>query len=89
MTRGLPSDESKREVEEEIEKIKSMAFTIAKDIVKKYKDEIRTFVEDYLIHSETMVRKEIVTTLKDMGVEAGKFYQPMCDALKNDLGYIT
>ena len=89
LTRGLPSDESKREVEEEITKIKSVALTIAKDIVKKYKDEIRTFVEDYLIHSETMVRKEIIATLNDMGVEAGKFYQPMCDALKNDLDYIT
>ena len=36
LTKGLPSEESKQEIEGEIEKIRNKALTIAKDIVKNY-----------------------------------------------------
>lgn len=88
LSKGLPSNESKKELEDEIVRIKNRALGIANDIVKNYKDEIKTFVEDHLIHKETMVRREIITTLEDMGVESGKSYESICEALKNDLGYI-
>ena len=88
LTRGLPSEESKKEVEKEIENIKNKALAIAKDIVTHHKNEIETFVEDHLIHNETMIRKEIITILKELGVESGKFYRPMSEAL-NDLGYLV
>ena len=88
LTRGLPSDESKKEVEDEIENIKNKALALAKNIIKNYKNELETFVEEHLILNETMVRREIITVLKELGVESGKFYRPMCDAL-NDLGYLV
>jgi len=88
LTRGLPSEEYKKEVEEEIENIKNKALALAKNIIKHYKNELETFVEEHLIHKETMVRREIITVLKELGVESGKFYRPMCEAL-NDLGYLV
>ena len=88
LSKGLQSDESRKDVEEEISRIKDTALTIAKSLVKEYKDTIKTFVEEHLIHNETMVRQEIIKTLKDMGVESGKSYEAVCDVLRNDLGYI-
>ena len=88
LTKGLPSEKSKKEVEGEIESIKNRALTLAKEIVREYKNEIETFVEDHLIHNETMIRREINNTLKELGVESGKFYKPMCEVLK-DCGYLV
>jgi hypothetical protein len=87
-SRGLSSEESKEEIEGEIEKIKDKALALAKDIVREYKNEIESFVEKHLFHNETMIRREVIATLKDMGVEPGTFYKPMCEAI-NDLGYLT
>jgi len=87
-SRGLSSEESKEEIEGEIEKIKDKALALAKDIVRAYKNEIETFVEKHLFHNETMIRREIIATLKDLGVEPGTFYKPMCEAL-NALDYLV
>jgi hypothetical protein len=87
-SRGLSSEESKEEIEGELETIKDTALTLANDIVRAYKTEIETFVEQHLFHQETMIRREILTTLQDLGVEPGAFYEPMCDAIQ-DLGYLT
>jgi len=87
-SRGLSSEGSKEEIEGELEKIKDKALALANDIVRAYKTEIETFVEKHLFHNETMIRREIVATLQDLGVEPGTFYRPMCEAIK-DLGYLT
>lgn len=88
LTRGLPSEAIKGEIEGEIETIKDKALALAKDIVRQYTNEIETFVEKHLFPNETLIRREIIATLHDLGVEPGTFYRPMCEAIHN-LGYLT
>jgi SpoVK/Ycf46/Vps4 family AAA+-type ATPase len=87
LTRGLPSEEGKRDVEEEVERITQSALHLATAMVTRYQSEMEAFVEDHLIQNETMIRRAIIATLTDLGVESGAFYSPMSDAL-NDLGYL-
>jgi len=86
LSKGLFSEETRKEVEGEIEKIKNKALDLASDIIRNYKSEIVTFVEDYLISNEIMVRSEIINTLKDMGVKQGEYFKPMCKAL-DEMGF--
>ncbi len=79
---GLFSEENKMEIEEEIQKIKDAALTIARNIIRNYRDEITTFVEEHLSKREIMVRSEILQVLRELGVEPGQYYEQMCDTLK-------
>ena len=83
---GLFSDENRMEIEAEIEKIKEAALKIAQEIVRGYEDEISMFTNDHLVKNEIMVRSEIIDTLKEMGVEPGKYFEQMCESL-GALGY--
>ena len=86
LSKGLFSDENRKEIEDEISVIKNRALEIAQDIVRRYKNEIITFTKEHLIKQEIMVRSEIMDTLKDMGVEQGTYYDKLCKSLEN-LGY--
>jgi len=79
---GLFSEENRMEIEEEIQKIKDAALTIARNIIRNYRDEIATFAEEHLPKREIMVRSEILQTLRELGVEPGHYYEQMCDTLK-------
>jgi SpoVK/Ycf46/Vps4 family AAA+-type ATPase len=79
---GLFSEENRMEIEEEIQKIKEAALTIAQNIIQNYRDEITTFAEEHLLKQEIMVRSEILQALKDLGVEPGHYHEKMCDTLK-------
>ncbi len=83
---GLFSEENRMETEEEIQKIKDAALGIARDIIRNYSDEITTFAEEHLLDREIMVRSEILQVLGELGVEPGRYYERMCDTLK-ELGY--
>jgi len=87
LTKGLLSEKSKTEVEEEIEEIKKDALSLATEMIQNHKDVICTFVEDHLIRNETMVRSEIIATIKGMDVKHGSYYEPMCKALEK-LGFL-
>jgi len=86
LSKGLFSDENRKEIEDEISAIKNRALEIAQDIVRRYKSEIITFTKEHLIKQEIMVRSEIMDTLKDLGVEQGTYYDKLCKSLEN-LGY--
>lgn len=86
LTKGLYSEKGRKEVEAEIEKIKNKALSLASEIVRDHKKEIKTFVEEHLITSQTMVRSEIIDTLKGMKVESGSYHKEMCKAL-TELGF--
>ena len=79
---GLFSEENRMEIEEEIQKIKEAALSIAQNIIRNYRDEITIFVEDYLLKREIMVRSEILRVLRELGIAPGQHYEQMCDALK-------
>ncbi|MCW4050029.1 MAG: ATP-binding protein [Candidatus Bathyarchaeota archaeon] len=79
---GLFSEENRMEIEEEIQKIKDAALTIARNIIRNYRDEITTFAEEHLSKREIMVRSEILQVLRELGVEPGQYYEQMCDTLK-------
>jgi hypothetical protein len=83
---GLFSEENRMEIEGEIQKIKDAALTIARDIIRDYRDEITTFAEEHLLNREIMVRSEILQVLGELGVEPGCYYERMCDTL-GELGY--
>ena len=79
---GLFSEENRMETEEEIQKIKDAALGIARDIIRNYSDEITTFAEEHLLKREIMVRSEILQVLGELGVEPGRYYEQMCDTLR-------
>jgi SpoVK/Ycf46/Vps4 family AAA+-type ATPase len=79
---GLFSEENKMEIEEEIQKIKEAALTIAQNIIRDYRDEITTFAEVHLLKKEIMVRSEILQVLRELGIEPGQYYEQMCNTLK-------
>jgi len=83
---GLFSEENRMEIEGEIQKIKDAALTIARDIIRNYRDEITTFAEEHLLGREIMVRSEILQVLGELGVEPGHYYEQMCGTLR-ELGY--
>lgn len=86
LTEGLFSDENRREIELELEKIKDAALDVAKDIVSHYRNEIISFTRDHLVKKEIMVRSEIINTLREMGVKPGQYFGQMCDSL-DKIGY--
>ncbi|MBC8223235.1 AAA family ATPase [Candidatus Bathyarchaeota archaeon] len=79
---GLFSEENRMEIEGEIQKIKDAALTIARNIIRNYRDEITTFAEAHLLEREIMVRSEILQVLGELGVEPGHYHEQMCDRLK-------
>jgi SpoVK/Ycf46/Vps4 family AAA+-type ATPase len=79
---GLFSEDNRMEIEEEIQKIKDAALTIARNIIQNYRDEITKFAEEHLLKQEIMVRSEILQILTELDVEPGQYYQQMCDTLK-------
>ncbi len=83
---GLFSEENRMEIEGEIQKIKDAALTIARDIIRDNGDEITTFAEEHLLNREILVRSEILQVLGELGVEPGRYYERMCDTLR-ELGY--
>lgn len=88
LTKGILSEKSKTEVEEEIEEIKKEALGLATEMIRNYKDVISTFVEDHLINKETMVRSEIITTINGMDVKPGSYYEHLCKTLEK-LGFLV
>ena len=83
---GLFSEENKREIEEEIQKIKEAALTIAQNIIRNYRNEITIFAEEHLLKREIMVRSEILQVFRELGLAPGQYYGQMCDILRK-LGY--
>ena len=86
LTEGLFSEENRKEIEEEIDKIKNAALDLVKEIVRNYQSEILAFTNEHLVKNEIMVRSEIISTLKDMGVQPGQYYELLCESLEA-LGY--
>lgn len=86
LTEGLFSEENRKEIEEEIDKIKNAALDLVKEIVRNYQSEILVFTNEHLVKNEIMVRSEIISTLKDMGVQPGQYYELLCESLEA-LGY--
>ena len=83
---GLFSEENKREIEEEIQKIKEAALTIAQNIIRNYRNEITIFAEEHLLKREIMVRSEILQVFRELGLVPGQYYGQMSDILRK-LGY--
>jgi len=86
LSQGLFSDENKREIEDEIDRIKEAALKVATTIIREHGGEIKAFVEDHLVKSEIMVRSEIVDALKGMEMKPGQYHDLLCKAIE-DLGY--
>jgi len=86
LSRGLFSDGNRVEIEEEIKRIKDSALEIAREIIREYHDQVVEFTEKHLVKKEIMVRSDILDVFSELGVEPGKYYDAMCDALKK-LGY--
>ncbi len=82
LSKGLFSDENRVEIEEEVKKIKDAALEIAREIITEYHDQVVEFTEKHLVTKEIMVRSEILDVLKELGVEQGKYYDVMCEALR-------
>jgi ATP-dependent Zn protease len=88
LTKGLYSDKGRKQVEEEIEKIKNKALSLALDIIRNHNIEIKKFVENHLVDNQTLVRSEIIDILNGMGIEQGSYYKSMCKALI-ELGFLV
>jgi ATP-dependent Zn protease len=86
LSKGLFSDENRVEIEGEVKRIKDAALEIAREIITEYHDQVVEFTEEHLVKKEIMVRSEILEVFNDLGVEPGKYYDAMCDALSK-LGY--
>jgi len=59
---------------------------LVKEIVRNYQSEILAFTNEHLVKNEIMVRSEIISTLKDMRVQPGQYYELLCESLEA-LGY--
>jgi ATP-dependent Zn protease len=88
LSRGLFSEDNRKEIEGEVEKIKNEALKIAQDIIKNYRNEISAFIKEHLLNNEIMVRTDIIDILHKMGVQPGQYYEVMCKTLDR-LSYLV